>query len=387
MAKVIKNSLGNFLLTVLIFLIVTGWIFSGWPQIFNFPLKIQEAQASEYLTNPSFTGGVTGWTLVYTKQDDDSIIEYDSSYYQDTSGSTKGRAVDLDGKRAVLKGYYWQTIGTSIGSSDTIKLTAYWSKRSIVVDAITNNIQIDIAKPSAPDTWITIWEDTSIPSADGATSWTGSSELDVSSYFDETGTYKFRIYWNMKSGTTNGAEALAWFDNLSLDVTAAAASSLSFSISDNSIGFGTLSTSAATWATGDETGSASEVSAHTLTASTNAANGYIITVNGTTLTSGGDTITAIGASATDVTSGAGTEQFGIRLTASGGNGSATFPYNGVSNNYALDTAAFPDEVASDSDGDDVTTTFSVFYAANIAVNTEVHTDYTSTLTYIATGNF
>ena len=33
------------------------------------------------------------------------------------------------------------------------------------------------------------------------------------------------------------------------------------------------------------------------------------------------------------------------------------------------------------------TTFSLYYAANIASNTEAHPDYTASLTYIATGNF
>lgn len=31
---------------LLIFILITGWVFSGWPQIFNFPPKIQEARAA-----------------------------------------------------------------------------------------------------------------------------------------------------------------------------------------------------------------------------------------------------------------------------------------------------------------------------------------------------
>lgn len=171
------------------------------------------------------------------------------------------------------------------------------------------------------------------------------------------------------------------------DITAAAAPTLTFSISDNAIGFGTLLTTAAQWATGDSSGSASEASAHTMAASTNAINGYTITVNGNTLTHTNPsfTINAIGASATDVTVGTGTEQFGIRLTALGGNGAVSSPYNGASNNYALDTVGFPDQVASDADGDDISTTYSVFYAANIASGTEAGS-YSATLTYVVTGN-
>ena len=163
--------------------------------------------------------------------------------------------------------------------------------------------------------------------------------------------------------------------------------SLTFSISDNTTEFGALSASAATWAD-NIGGSTTEVAAHTMSASTNGPSGYTITVNGDTLTHTNPsyTITAIGATALDVAAGTGNEQFGIRLTASGGNGAASSPYNGASNYYAFDTSAFPDQVASDPDGDNISTTYSVFYAANIANTTEAGS-YSATLTYIATGNF
>ena len=190
------------------------------------------------------------------------------------------------------------------------------------------------------------------------------------------------------TGTTNAhvGDGTAYTTKICGTAAGAAAQSLTFSISDSAIGFSNLDAANERWATGDGAGSATEVAAHTLTASTNATNGYIITVNGNTLTLGVNTITAIGAAAANVTTGNGTEQFGIRLTASGGNGMVSAPYNGAANNYALDTAAFPDQIASDPDGDDVSTTYSVFYAANISAATEAGT-YTSALTYIATGTF
>jgi hypothetical protein len=80
-----------------------------------------------------------------------------------------------------------------------------------------------------------------------------------------------------------------------VQVSATVAQTLTFSISDNSIGFGTLSSSAARFATGDEAGTGSEAEAHTL-AAPNAASGYTTTLKGATLTSGAATITAIGGS-------------------------------------------------------------------------------------------
>ena len=164
-------------------------------------------------------------------------------------------------------------------------------------------------------------------------------------------------------------------------VSATVAQSLTFSISDTTIGFGTLSSTASRYATGDLAGSATEGEAHTLIASTNSGAGYTITVDGNTLTSGSYTITAIGP--TNTAPATGTEQYGLRMTASGGSGTVSAPYAAAG--FALDTAAFPDEVAS-ATGASADTTYSVRYVANIAGNTEAGS-YTSTLTYIATGNF
>jgi hypothetical protein len=114
---------------------------------------------------------------------------------------------------------------------------------------------------------------------------------------------------------------------------------------------------------------------------TNASNGYTMTVAGNTLTSGANTITAIGAS--NVASSVGTEQFGMRMSASGGTGAVAVPYAAAG--FALDTAAFPDIVATAS-GSSANTTYSARYIANITSSTEAGA-YTSTLTYVATANF
>ena len=106
-----------------------------------------------------------------------------------------------------------------------------------------------------------------------------------------------------------------------------------------------------------------------------------MTLDGATLTSGGNTITAIGGTAT--ASSAGSEQFGLRAIVNSGTGSAVAPYNG--SNWALDTAAFPDQIASGS-GDGVTTVFGVRYIGNISANTENGT-YSAVLTYTVTATF
>ncbi len=188
----------------------------------------------------------------------------------------------------------------------------------------------------------------------------GSIEATTNSHVGDTSAYTTKI-----CGTASGVPQ-----------------TLSFSISDNTVGFGTLSPVQARFATGDLVGATSDsADAHTMSIASNAAGGYVVTLRGTTLTSGVNTITAIGASA--VASSVGTEQFGLRLNANSGTGVVTSPYNTAA--WALDTAAFPDAVVSGA-GDSVTTVFGVRYLANTASLTEIGS-YSSTLTYTVTATF
>jgi hypothetical protein len=160
---------------------------------------------------------------------------------------------------------------------------------------------------------------------------------------------------------------------------------LTFSISDNSVGFGALSAVGARYATGDTLGTGSEpTNAHTIIASTNATNGYVITVLGTTLASGGNSVSAI--SGGPVALSTGSEQFGIRTTASGGSGSVSSPYNGSAGNYGYSaTPTTPTNFATAS-GLTTATTYNVNYAANISSLTESG-NYSTSLTYIMTSTF
>ncbi len=192
----------------------------------------------------------------------------------------------------------------------------------------------------------------------------GSYAIGITGAFGDTGTTTVNI-----------------LSNDQVSIAAEVAQSLTFTISDNTIGFGTLSPSAARFATGDGAGSGTETEAHNFVVGTNAANGYSVTATGTTLTSGANTITAIGG--TNTASAPGTEQFGVRFNATGGSGTVAAPYAAA--NFALDTAAFPDQVASAS-GASANTTYSARYIANITSNTEAGS-YSAVITYIATANY
>lgn len=157
---------------------------------------------------------------------------------------------------------------------------------------------------------------------------------------------------------------------------------ISFSISDNTTGFGSLSAVQTRYSTGDTLGATTDTAdAHTISIASNATSGYSMTITGITLTIGSQTITATGPTA--VAPIIGTEQFGMRLRVNSGTGTSTSPYN--TTNWAFDTAAFPDVIAT-GPGDSVTTVYGARYMANANTLSEAGR-YSATLTYIVTAQF
>lgn len=157
---------------------------------------------------------------------------------------------------------------------------------------------------------------------------------------------------------------------------------LTFSISSNSVGFGTLSPLSNRYATSDGLGSSSETEAHTISAATNGSGGYIITVQGPSLSSPYHTITSIGG--TNTAPNPGTEQFGLRTNVTSGNGTVTSPYAASGFAYGAD-ANTVSQIASGI-GDGSTTTYSVRYLGDINSMTSAG-NYSTALTYIVTGSF
>ncbi len=165
---------------------------------------------------------------------------------------------------------------------------------------------------------------------------------------------------------------------------------LSFSIADTGpdmgVGFGSLSSTAATWATGDETGSATATPAHTLQITTNADNGYSITYSGSTLTNGSDSID-VATWTNDENGTPGTEQFAISASA-GTDATIAAGYDYDTGGAAADYTFIADSketLVSESTAT-ATETISLYYIANISGQTEAG-QYTTSITFIATANF
>ena len=107
----------------------------------------------------------------------------------------------------------------------------------------------------------------------------------------------------------------------------------------------------------------------------------MIYVSGATLTSGANNIDAIGG--TNTASSPGTEQFGVRYSASGGSGSVDAPYAAAG--FAYNGVSSPDNIASVA-GATATTTYSARYVGNITAVTPSGS-YATTLTYTATATY
>jgi len=166
---------------------------------------------------------------------------------------------------------------------------------------------------------------------------------------------------------------------------------ISFSISANSVSFGTLSTATGRWATSGGGANASagtdpttSNTAHTLTVSTNATSGYVVTYNGATLTSGSNTIAP--ATITGDSDGApNSSQFALCGKATSGSPTVTSGYvcsTSSDYNFAASTTTTLVTKTSPASSEVV----SVAYLANIA-GAQAAGAYTTTLTYVATGTF
>lgn len=158
---------------------------------------------------------------------------------------------------------------------------------------------------------------------------------------------------------------------------------ISFSISNNSIDFGALSSSGPRYAD-ISGGSNSNTVAHTMSASSNAPSGYTISYIASTLTSGANTITP--ATITNSSSGTpGTKQFALSLSSSGGATiSSGYNQNSGSGNWKF-VANTLEDIASTS-GFSSTETFSNRFISNIDSGTPAG-NYSTNITYVITGNF
>ena len=173
-------------------------------------------------------------------------------------------------------------------------------------------------------------------------------------------------------------------DQVTIDATVAP--TITFTNDQSALHFGTLSTTAAQWASTSTSGSATDVVGNTFTISTNATSGYNLTYAAApTLTSGTNTIAAA-AFTNDVDGTPGTAQFAMSAVYSGTIGNLTTAYQHATGNGNWKFVATGDTLVANTTPLSSSETVAMHYLANISSFTPAGV-YTQTNTWIATGNF
>ncbi len=172
---------------------------------------VTTVNAADVISNGDFNSGTTDW--VHTDITGSTVMSSDGSY-----GNPSPSLKDLSGtgKKTPFEWYDAQSITTVINSTDDVFLSLWWQKisfASIAQDA--TDIEVRIVKPSSAE--VTIWSETSTPSAPAVPITGTVSLLDVSSFFDENGIYEIRLYANVQTGNNNSAQIQINWDNVVLD--------------------------------------------------------------------------------------------------------------------------------------------------------------------------
>lgn len=186
----------------------------------------------------------------------------------------------------------------------------------------------------------------------------------------------------------SGSITVTIIPNSTVSASATITQSLSFSISTTTIYYGNLSSSFVKFASStNSSGDTASTTAHNLQVSTNAPSGYVITLQGDTLRNQNATssfINAIGS--TPSASLAGTNQFGINASASGGTGGTVMSTYGTANQYGFGASTSTADTLAYGNVPTTTTTYNLQYIANIIATQSAGT-YTTAITYVATSNF
>lgn len=303
-----------------------------------------------------------------------------------TASATANHTIKFTTPSGVASG---QTIILTFDNSTNVGSVAFGD-----IDLQDDGTDVVLAATTSGTTWGVAKTSTTITFTNGTTAVAAGSIITIKIGTNATG--GVNQITNGAAGTTVlrvsgtfgdvGALSMAIVSNGVVAVSAEVLGSITFSVSSNAIYFGNLRTNGACFAQGTNPGNVTcptqtETEAFNITAGTNAPTGYTMSVQGDTLKSGANSIDAL---ATNSASAPGTEQFGMRMTATGGSGTVTAPYAASGFAYT-GTASTPAQIASYT-GPTAITTYSVRYLANIAALTEAGS-YSTAHTFVTTGNF
>ena len=121
-SKLWKTELSKISKFLLVIVLISGWIFSGWPQIFNFPPKVQEAQAAIATKTYSFPSDSESWSNTACGAPPGASCAWVSGDGSPANGSL-GESETRKGKSGTwtwqISSITWESLGVPAGATVT----------------------------------------------------------------------------------------------------------------------------------------------------------------------------------------------------------------------------------------------------------------------------
>ena len=176
MAKIVKNNLGNFLVVLVIFALVTSWIFSGWPQIWQEPPVPPEFE-KVFAASPA-TLGATGNEAVLNGGWTDA-----SNAHGTTDDNTYATAARVKDDPNISSNYLSYNFDAEIpvGASITkVEILPEWKVNSCAQPAVLTVLAVvSGASQASHDLICQDTESTSVVDITGDRTWTRDNLLDA----------------------------------------------------------------------------------------------------------------------------------------------------------------------------------------------------------------
>jgi len=167
---------------------------------------------ADVIVNGKFQTNTASWTFT-------ALGKHKPTGSWDPAGYQNGGAARIAspvGNKRTGEGYWQQTIGTGIQSGSIVKLSFDWKKGMAGLAPQVQDLRVVLVKPSGA----TVDLDVQLGAPGAYNTWYLVTDKTVSSHFDQTGTYKLRLRYVYTTGSSGSSQALAWFDEVRLLVSA-----------------------------------------------------------------------------------------------------------------------------------------------------------------------
>jgi len=174
-------------------------------------ISLPDSFAANYITNGQFLNNIENW----------SEVEITNPSYGTTSWNNTGQANGGSIKGATVQesNYVWEAYNNqttqNIEQNSTINLSFQWMGGYINREPGRFNLTVSIKRPDS--SIVRLWDFQGIP-VQGWDVWTGEN-IDVSSFFNQNGSYEFRLYYYFTTYGPPGGAVYGYYDEIILNVT------------------------------------------------------------------------------------------------------------------------------------------------------------------------